>query len=142
MKSEEEQLRRRVEERQQALRAKVTTLKQRIERVKRMGDINSAVRERPAVVFAGSVLTGFLLRKMAGRKTWNWVSNGAYRTDYGQPPSQTVATAGGRLWDPVIAIFTGVATRAAVDLVAEVAKRVIPRRPKTDQLSQNSRNNP
>lgn len=133
MNSEEEQLKRRVEERQLALNEKVNSLKQRVEQVKRLGDINSAIKERPGIVLAGSVLTGYILRKFARRKTRN--GNGAYR----QP---TPVTLGQRLWEPVIAIVTGVATRAAVDLVAEVAKTVMPWRRKADPPRQNSQNNP
>lgn len=136
MNSEEEQLRRRIEERQLALNEKVNSLRERVERLKRLGDINSAIKERPGVVLAGSVLTGFILRKVAGRKNRNLVGDGAYRTDYRKAP-----TVGQRLWDPVIAIITGVATRAAIDLVAEIAKPLIPWRHKADQPRQNSRNN-
>jgi len=136
MNSEEEQLRRRVEERQLALKEKVNSLKQRVEQVKRMGDINSAIKERPGIVLAGSVLTGYILRKFARRKTRN--GNGAYR----QPLAPTPMTLGQRLWDPVIAIVTGVATRAAVDLVAELTKTVIPWRRKADPPRQNGQNNP
>jgi hypothetical protein len=135
MNSEEEQLRRRVEERQLALNEKVNSLKQRVEQVKRMGDINSAIKERPGIVLAGSVLTGYILRKFARRKTRN--RNGAY-----QPLAPTPMTLGQRLWEPVIAIVTGVATRAAVDLVAEIAKTVMPWRRKADPPRQNSQNNP
>ena len=126
MNSEEEQLKRRVEERQLALNEKVNSLKQRVEQVKRMGDINSAIKERPGIVLAGSVLTGYILRKFARIKTRN--RNGAYR----QPLAPTPMTLGQRLWEPVIAIVTGVATRAAVDLVAEVTKTVMPWRRKAD----------
>jgi len=136
MNSEEEQLRRRVEERQLALSEKVNTLKQRVERVKHLGDIDSVIKEHPGVALAGSVLTGFILRKFAGRKTRN--GNGAYR----QPLAPTPMTLGQRLWDPVIAIVTGVATRAAVDLVAEITKTVIPWRRKADPPRQNSQNYP
>jgi len=135
MNSEEEQLRRRVEERQLALNEKVNSLKQRVEQVKRMGDINSAIKERPGIVLAGSVLTGYILRKFARIKTRN--RNGAYR----QPPP-TPMTLGQRLWEPVIAIVTGVATRAAVDLVAEVTKTVMPWRRKAEPPRPNSQNNP
>lgn len=140
MNSEEEQLRRRVEERQLALNEKVNTLKQRVERVKRLGDIDSVIKEHPGVVLAGSVLTGFILRKFAGRKSRNGVGDGAYRTDYRKPLAP--ATAGQGLWDPIIAIVTGVATRAAIDLVAEIAKRVVPRRHKAEPPRQNLQNNP
>ena len=136
MNSEEEQLRRRVEERQLALNEKVNSLKQRVEQVKRMGDINVAIKERPGIVLAGSVLTGYILRRFAGRKTRN--RNGAYR----QPLAPTPMTLGQRLWDPVIAIVTAVATRAAVDLVAEITKTVLPWRHKDKSPRQDSKNNP
>src|SRR6516162_6118438 len=101
MNSEEEQLRRRVEERQLALNEKVNSLKQRVEHVKRMGDINYAIKERPGIVLAGSVLTGYILRKFSRRNTRN--RNGAYR----QSLAPTPMTLGQRLWEPVIAIVTG-----------------------------------
>ncbi len=140
MNSEEEQLRHRVEERQLALSEKVNSLKQRVQHIKRLGDINSAIKERPSVMLAGSVLAGFILRKLARRKTRNDVGNGAYRTDYQKPIVS--ATVGQRLWDPIIAIVTGVATRAAIHLVSEIAKTVIPWRHKDDPPRQNSKNNP
>ena len=136
MNSEEEQLRRRVEERQLALNEKVNSLKQRVEHVKRMGDINYAIKERPGIVLAGSVLTGYILRKFSRRNTRN--RNGAYRQSLAPMPM----TLGQRLWDPVIAIVTGVATRAAVDLVAEVTKTVMPWRRKAEPPRPNSQNNP
>jgi hypothetical protein len=126
MKSAEEELRRHVEERQRALREKVNDLKQRLERIKRMGDIKSVIKERPGVVFAGSVLTAFMLKKMAGRKNRNRMGNGAYRRADRNPGSLTPAA--GWFWDPAIAIISALASRTAIGIGIEIGKKLMPQR--------------
>jgi hypothetical protein len=67
MDLEEKRIRKRIEEREIALKAKVDQLKQRIERIKRMSDVKAMVQQRPALMVAGSVVTGFLVRKLTAR---------------------------------------------------------------------------
>ena len=69
MNLEEQQLKRRVEERQLALTEKVNSLKERVEQIKRMTDVRSAAKERPAIMLAGSVLVGFIAKKLASSRS-------------------------------------------------------------------------
>jgi hypothetical protein len=117
MNLEEEQLKRRVEERQLALTTKVTELKRRLEQIKRMADVRSVAKERPAIMLAGSVLIGFIAKKLANTRSRRYANDGPYRTDSGR---STSARTGGRLWEPIIAAMTTVATRTAIGLVNDM----------------------
>ena len=127
MNLEEQQLKRRVEERQLALTEKVNNLKERVEQIKRMTDVRSATKERPAIMLAGSVLVGFIAKKLASRSR-RYANDGAYRMDSGRVFSSTSARTGGRLWEPIVAAMTAVATRTAIGLVNDMLhKRDRPR---------------
>jgi hypothetical protein len=117
MNLEEEQLKRRVEERQMALTAKVTELKRRVEQIKRMTDVRSVAKERPAIMLAGSVLVGFIAKKLASGRTRRHANDGA---NSGSGFSSTSARAGVRFWEPIVAAMTAVATRTAIGLVNEL----------------------
>jgi hypothetical protein len=136
MNLEEEQLKHRVEERQLALTRRVNELKQRVEQIKRMADVRSAARERPAVMLAGSVLLGFIIKKLASARSRRHANDGAYRMDSGRGFSSTSARIGGRLWEPIVAAMTAVATRTAIGLVNEIFhKRHEPGRPRHNNRS-------
>jgi hypothetical protein len=138
MNLEEEQLKRRVEERQMALTAKVTELKRRVEQIKRMTDVRSVAKKRPAIMLAGSVLVGFIAKKLASGRTRHHANDGAYRMNSGSGFSSTAARAGVRFWEPIVAAMTAVATRTAIGLVNELLhKRHEPGRSRHD-----SRNKP
>jgi hypothetical protein len=120
MDLEEEQLKRRVEERQLALTEKVNSLKERVEQIKRMADVRAAAKERPAMLFAGSVLIGFIAKKLASTRSRRHANDGNYQMDSGRGFSSASARAGGRLWEPIVAAMTAVATRTAIGLVNEM----------------------
>lgn len=122
MDSQEEQLKRRVEEHRLALMEKVNELKQRTENLKQMTDVRFLTRQRPAVMLAGSALIGFIVKKLAGGKNRRHESDGAYRSGRGYSAA-TSARISGRLWDPIIAITTAVATRTAIGLVNDIFQR-------------------
>jgi len=124
MNSQEEQLKRHAEERRLALMEKVNELKQRAENLKQMTDVRSITRHRPAVMLAGSVLIGFILRKLAGTRNRRYANDGAYGMDSGRGYAPAAsARIGGRLWDPIIAAMTAVATRTAIGLVNDIFHR-------------------
>ena len=129
MDSEEQRLKHRVEAREIALKTKINMLKERIERLKRMGDVKSQVEERPGLMFTGSVLAGFIVKRLVNGK--NRHPANTYRTD------SRNANAAGRIWDPVSAIISAVATRAALGLVRELGKRLVSGRPQNQRPKQN-----
>jgi hypothetical protein len=118
MNLEEEQLKRRVEERQRALTEKVNSLKERVAQIKRMTDVRSVAKERPAIMLAGSVLVGFIVKKLANARSPRDANDDAYRMDAGK--SFSSARTGGRLWEPIVAAMTAVATRTAIGLVNDM----------------------
>jgi hypothetical protein len=124
MTLQEEQLKSRAEERRMALMEKVNELKQRAENLKQMTDVRSITRQRPAVMLAGSVLIGFILKKLAGTRDGRYANDGVYRRDSGRGYAPTTtARIGGRLWEPVVAAMTAVATRTAISLVNDLFHR-------------------
>lgn len=129
MDREEEHIRQRIEEREKALRQKVNLLKQRIERVKRMSDVKAMVNKQPALMVAGSVLAGFLLKKVAARRH---TANGAYGSSAryadhasGYPEARPQRSSV-KLKDYIVAVLTGVASRTAMNFLAHLTKRLIP----------------
>lgn len=123
MNLEEEQLKRRVEERELELTKKVNSLKERVEQIKQMTDVRSIAKERPATVLAGSVLVGFIVKKLASARSRRYANDGADRMDSGRSFSSTSARIGVRLWEPIVAAMTAVATRTAIGLVNEMLHR-------------------
>src|SRR5262245_37655367 len=126
MDLEEQRLKHRVDLSEEALKEKVKILKERIEDLKRMRDVKSKVEERPVLTFAGSVLAGLIAGKWIKRK--NRHSADAYRANRQENHSPMSASVAGGLRDPVAAIVSAIATRAAVGIVTELAKRVFPHR--------------
>jgi hypothetical protein len=148
MDLEEEHIRQRIEEREKALKQKVNLLKERIERVKRMGNVKAMVYKRPALMVAGSVLTGFLVKKLASRRH---AGNGAYRSsaryaEYeGGYPERPRKRSSVKLKDHLIAILTGVASRTAMNVLSDLTKQIIPRKYDVRRAERNfrtSRHNP
>jgi hypothetical protein len=129
MDLEEERIRHRIEEREKALKEKVNLLKERVERIKRMADVKAMVCRRPALMVAGSVLTGFLLKKLTSRRH---AGNGAYRSssrhaEYdGRYPETRPMRSSIRLKDHLIAILAGVASRTAINVLSDLAKQIVP----------------
>ncbi len=128
MDSEEERIRHRISERETALKTKVNLLKYRFERIRRMTDVKAAVGERPALMVAGSVVTGFLLKKLTSRRD---TRNGAYRaTRRGIEQDWRYAEArprpAAKLKDEFIAVISVVAGRIVMNILSELARRVIP----------------
>lgn len=131
MDREEEHIRQRIEEREKALKQKVNLLKERIERVKRMGDVKGMVYKRPALMVAGSVLTGFLVKKLASRRH---AGNGAYRSSeryakyegsYAERPRKRSSV---KLMEAFIAVITAVASRTVTNLLSDLTRQIIPRK--------------
>lgn len=129
MDLEEERIRHRLEEREKALKQKMNLLRERIERIKRMGDVKAMVNRQPALMLAGSVLAGFLVKKLATRRH---TANGAYRSSarhaehagvYPETPPQRSSIT---LKDHLIAVLTGVASRTAMNFIAHLTKQLIP----------------
>jgi hypothetical protein len=129
MDAEEEHIRQRIEEREKALKQKVTLLKERIEQIKRFVDVKAMVYKRPALSVAGSVLTGFLIKKLASRRH---AANGIYRSSMGHVqhdnahPGRPGDRSSAKLKDALIAIVAGVASRTVTTVLSELAKRIIP----------------
>jgi hypothetical protein len=117
MNLDEEQLKRRVDERQLALTEKVNRLKERVEQMKQMTDVKSVTKQRPAIMLAGSVLVGFIVKKFMNARS-RYSHDGAYRMDAGRGFSSNSGRF--RLWDPIIAAMTTVATRTAIGLVNDI----------------------
>ena len=68
MDLEEQRLKHHIEAREIALKQKINVLKERIEHFKRMVDVKSKVQQRPGLMFMGSILVGFLTKKLASGK--------------------------------------------------------------------------
>jgi hypothetical protein len=132
MDAEEEHIRSRIEEREKALRQKVNLLKERIEQIKKMADVKAMVYRRPALMVAGSVLTGFVLKKMTSRRH---AGNGGYRSaarnggaydsDTHETPRKRSST---KLRDALVAVLTGVASRTATNVLSDLSRQIIPRK--------------
>jgi hypothetical protein len=138
MDLEEQRLKHRIDLREEALKEKVNTFKERIEDLKRMRDVKSKVEERPVLTFAGSVLAGFLARKWVGRK--NRHSTDAYLANRRENHSIS-GSAGGGLRDPVAAIVSAIATRAVVGILTELARKVLPHRHETSRTDRSHSRN-
>jgi hypothetical protein len=127
MDSEEEKLRRRIETHRIALNDKVNMLKARVERVKRMGDVKSMVVRQPGLVVAGSVLAGFLARKITSTRSRNYratrarLSKSGYQADPPAVESNAIGTIGNQL----VAILMGVATRTAINYFSQLGKNIL-----------------
>ena len=124
MDLEEQRLKHQLDARQEALKEKVNILKGRLEELKRLTDVKSKVGERPVLAFAGSVLAGLIAGKWIKRK--NHHSADGYRG--GRRGNPVAANEAGGLPDPVTAILSAIATRAADGILTELAKKVIPHR--------------
>ena len=129
MDLEEQRLKHHIEAREIALKQKINVLKERIEHFKRMVDVKSKVQQRPGLMFMGSILVGFLTKKLASGK----------HTD--SRPVPISASAGGRFWDPASAIISAIATRAATGIISEIVSKLVPRRHERGQSERNVRNN-
>lgn len=129
MDAEEEHIRQRIEEREIALKRKVNLLKERIEQIKRMTDVKALVSRRPALMVAGSVLTGFLLKKMVLHRH---AVNGAQRAaahyaryeDGGPRKPRTRGSS--KLADALFAVLAGVASRTVTNLLSDLTRQMIP----------------
>jgi hypothetical protein len=127
--AEEEHIRSRIEEREKALKEKVNLLKQRIEQIKRMADVKALVKRRPTLMVAGSVLTGFFLKRMALRRH---SLNGAHRFsarhiryEGGRSKRPRMGTSS-KLKDALVAILAGVASRTVTTVLTDLTKQIIP----------------
>jgi len=128
MDAEEEHIRSRLEEREKALKQKVNLLKERIEQIKKMADVRAMVYRRPALMVAGSVLTGFVLKKMTSRRH---PGNGAYRSAarngaYDTDSHETRKRSSTKLRDVLVAVLSGVASRTATNVLSDFTKQIIP----------------
>jgi hypothetical protein len=143
MDSEEEKIRRRIEERQIALTEKINVLKAQVERVKRMGDVKSMVAKRPALIVAGSVLAGFLARKITSTRARNHRATRIHqsKSSYWNPPGREPKVFGG-LGNQLFAILTGVATRTAIKYFSKAGKNMLARRSAGRRAEQNFRDHP
>jgi hypothetical protein len=135
MDLEEQRLKHQIEASEMALKQKINLLKERIEHFKRMADVKSKVQQRPGLMFTGSILAGFLTKKLAtGKKL-----HPAYTHRADSRDAQASATGG--LWDPMNAIISTIATRAAVGIIGEIVGKLMPRRRERWQSGQNARHN-
>jgi hypothetical protein len=139
MDLEEQRLKQRVDMSEEALKEKVNILKERLEDLKRLTDVKSKVEERPVLTFAGSVLAGLIAGKWIKRK--NRHSADAYRAGRRGNQSPLSASAAGGLPDPVTAILSAIATRAAVGILTELAKKVMPHRHDGSRTDRRSHSN-
>jgi hypothetical protein len=140
MDLEEQRIRKRIEDREIALKAKVDQLKQRLDRIKRLSDVKAMVQQRPALMVAGSVVTGFLVRKLTSRR-----SNGRAASrprDYVKTAdyhAQERPRSSGKVKDHLTAILAGVASRTAMNVLTELSKQLIPRRSDVRRAERNFR---
>ena len=142
MDLEEQRLKHRIQERENALREKVDTLKDRLERIKRLGDVNLLVSHHTGVALAGSVLVGFVTRRLTDGRNRHYRANGSYRANFRNatpPRSESAPTM--RLWEPVIAALSAVATRAAIGMIGQIGKKFVSRRHRARQPGRDARNN-
>ena len=124
MDLEEQRLKHQIQERENALRGKVETLKDRLERIRRLGDVKFLMGHHTGLALAGSVLAGFVARRFTGGRNRLYNSNGAYGVDFRNATrSETAPT---RLWEPILAIVSAVATRTAIGLIGELGKKLVP----------------
>ena len=142
MDVEEERIRQRIEEREAALKQKIDELKLRVDRIKRMSDVKTMVQQRPAAMLAGSVVTGFVLKK--------WTSRGR-RSRRGRAPADLQEVnyqklrelekkqSSGRFKEHLIAILAGVATRTAMNVLTEFGRQIIPRQTDVRRAERNFR---
>jgi hypothetical protein len=119
MDLEEQRLRHAIEAREMALKQKVNALKERIGHFKDMADVTSKVKQRPGLMVVGSILAGVLAKKLVSKKH----RHSRHADSRPEPVSATVA---GRVWDPVIAIISAIATRAAIGIATEVVGKLVP----------------
>ena len=136
MDLEEQRLRHHIEVREISLKKKINMLKERLEHFKRIVDVKSKVQQRPGPMFIGSIVAGFLAKKIVGGKN----RHSPYHPDSRPVPLST--TAGGHFLDPTIAIISAIATRATIGIISEIFRKVVPpRKPDRWQSDQNVRNN-
>jgi hypothetical protein len=125
--AEEEHIRSRIEEREKALKQKINLLKERIEQIKKMADVKAMVHRRPALMVAGSVLTGFVLKKVTSRRH---AGNGAYRPAARNAGHESDNKERRRkhssVRDALVAVLTGVASRTATNVLSDLSKQIIP----------------
>lgn len=126
MDLEEERLRHQVEARELALQQKINALGERIEGFKRMADVKSQVRRRPGLMLTGSILAGFLTKKLAGRK--NRYSAYPQRSNFPRVPTPGAAAS---------AIISAIGTRAAIAIIGEVVGQLLPGKQERGQPSKN-----
>ena len=115
MDLEEERLKHQIEAREIALKQKINALKERIEYFKSMVDVKSQVRQRPSLMLMGSILAGFLTKKLVGGKN----RPSSYSHHSNSRPVPTPGTATG-------AIIAAIATRAAIGIIGEVVDKLLP----------------
>jgi hypothetical protein len=140
MDLEEERIRQRIRDREIALREKVEQLKQRLERIKRMSDVKAMVQQRPALMVAGSVLTGYLVRKLTARRPDSRASRSARVVRAGDDAhSAEPRRSSGKVKEHLTAILAGVASRTAMNVLSELGKQMIPRRTDVRRAEQNFR---
>jgi hypothetical protein len=144
MDLEEEKLKRRIEAHQIALNDKVNMLKARLERVKRMSDVKSLVAKQPGLVVAGSVLAGFLARKITSTRSRNHRSARIYQSKSGYylDPPAVEPNVIGKVGKQLIAILMGVATRTAIKYFSEAGKNMLGRKSARRRAEQNFRGHP
>jgi hypothetical protein len=128
MDLEEERLKHQIEAREIALKQKIKALKERIEHFKSMVDVQSQVRQRPSLMLMGSILAGFITKKLMGGK--NRHAQYTYRTS--SRPVPMPGTAAG-------AIISAIATRAAVGIIGEVVGKLLPGKHERGQPPRNVR---
>lgn len=133
MDLEEQRLKHNIEIREEALKEKVNLLKERIEQLKRITDVKSKVEQRPGLMFTGSILAGFLTKKL--------VTGKKLHAAYTHRADSREASATGGLWDPMSAIISTIATRAAVGIIGEIVGKLMPRRRERWQSGQNAKHN-
>jgi hypothetical protein len=129
MDPEEQRIRQRIEERQRAMTEKINLIKERVERIRQMSDLKSIVAERPALTLAGSIMTGFLVRKIVSGKNSRRARKGTHgsRNRYAPPPEREKGFFG-RFGNQVLAVLTGAATRTAINYLSDVGKDMLPKK--------------
>ena len=130
MDLEEQRLKHQIEAREMALKQKINLLRERIERFKRMADVKSKVQQRPGLMLMGSILAGFLTKKLVIGK--NRHSPSLYHTDSRPVPMSGTATG---------AIVSAIASRAAIGIISEIASKLVPRRHQRGQSQRDFSNN-
>ena len=142
MDVEEQRIRHRIEEREIALKEKIGQLKLRLDRIKRMSDVKAMVQQRPAMMVAGSVLTGFLLRKLTSRapepRRRRPADNQALVTQ-AELRQLDKKHSSGRFKEHLTAILAGVATRTAMNVLSEFGRQIIPRQTDVRRAERNFR---